>query len=348
MIPRLYNSLLLRPGDLLPSQEDVRIVGVFNPGAVATDDGVVLLVRVAESPRESEPGYVGLPRWDIEHGCVAIDRLRRDEVTFLDQRVVSINRTGLLRLTSTSHIRVVRIGDGRAVEAVLPGIFRPEDVTEEYGIEDPRITSIANRYYITYVAVSRHGAATALASTLDFRSFERHGIIFPPENKDVVLFPGSIGGQRRALHRPTTANAFSRPEMWLASSPDFRHWGEHRPFLGGRAAWDGGRIGAGAPPIHTEQGWLVIYHGKDRRAGNDGGVYCGGALLLDHDEPQRVIRSLGRILVPETEYERTGFMPDVVFPTGVVAHGKTLLVYYGAADTATAVVEFRLRDILGN
>ena len=68
---------------------------------------------------------------------------------------------------------------------------------EEFGVEDPRITAFGDRYYFTYVAVSRHGAATALASTTDFRHFERHGIIFCPENKDVVLFPEKVGGEYR-------------------------------------------------------------------------------------------------------------------------------------------------------
>ncbi len=347
MIRRLFNRCLLRPGDLTPSQDDLQIAGVFNPGAAATREGVVLLVRVAEAVREPRAGFVGLPRWDIGSGRVVTDWMREDEVTFLDARVVKINSTGLLRLTFTSHLRIVRSRDGRSVDAIDAEIFRPLDPTEEYGVEDPRITPIGDRFYITYVAVSRHGAATALASTRDFRSFERHGIIFCPENKDVVLFPEPIGGRQFALHRPTAAHEFSRPEMWLASSPDLLCWGGHAPFLGATAEWDIGRIGAGAPPIRTSRGWLEIYHGNDRREGDAGiGTYSGGALLLDLENPQRILAQRGRILVPETEYERAGFVQGVVFPTGIVPQDDTLLIYYGAADTATAVVELRLRDVL--
>ena len=106
--------------------------------------------------------------------------------------------------------------------------FLPDSEMEEFGVEDPRITALGGRYYFTYVAVSRHGAATALASTTDFRQFERHGIIFCPENKDVVLFPEQVGGEFVALHRPNAATPFCRPEMWVARSPDLVRLGPPR------------------------------------------------------------------------------------------------------------------------
>jgi predicted GH43/DUF377 family glycosyl hydrolase len=347
MIPRLFSRCLLCPEDLSPSQADLKVVSVFNPGAVATPKGVVLLVRVAESVGETRPGYFGLPRWDVEAGHVVTDWLPEEELTFLDARVVKIKRTGLLRLTFTSHLRIVHSPDGRSVEAVAPQIWRPSERTEEYGIEDPRITPLEGRYYITYVAVSRHGVATALASTQDFQTFERHGILFCPENKDVVLFPERIDGRYFALHRPTTAHEFSRPEMWLASSPDLLHWGHHLPFLGATSAWDIGRVGAGTPPIRTSEGWLAIYHGNDKREGDKGvGTYSGGLLLLDLEHPQRILHARSQILVPEQDYEYQGFIPNVVFPTGIVEQGETVLIYYGAADTSTGVAEFRLSDLL--
>ena len=347
MIPRLFNRCLLRPADLAPSQDDLEVAGVFNPGATATPEGVILLVRVAESARERRAGFAGLPRWDIAAGRIVVDWMSEGDVTFLDPRVVKIKRTGLLRLTFTSHLRIFHSRDGRSIDAMASEFFRPMDETEEYGVEDPRITRIGERWYITYVAVSRHGAATALASTGDFRSFERHGIVFCPENKDVVLFPEPIAGRHWALHRPTAAHEFSRPEMWLATSPDLLHWGGHAPFLGATGEWDIGRVGAGTPPIRTPQGWLEIYHGNDRAEGGTGiGVYSGGALLLDLEDPRRILRARDRILVPETDYERTGFVPGVVFPTGIVECGETVLIYYGAADTATAVAELRVSDLV--
>ena len=347
MIERRFNRCLLRPADLPPSQPDVRVVGVFNPAAAATPEGVTLLIRVAETAREKRPGWVALPRWDLEAGRITMDWLREEEVDFLDPRMVIVKATGLRRLTFISHLTVATSRDGRALDTASSARFFPADENEEFGVEDPRLTPLDGRFYFTYVAVSPHGAATALASTTDFRRFTRHGIIFPPENKDVVLFPERIGGRFVALHRPNPHQHFAAPEMWLATSPDLRHWGEHQPFLGSGGEWDVGRVGAGAPPLRTEAGWLEIYHGNDRRPGKPGvGAYSAGLLLLDAADPARILAVRGRAMTPETDYERHGFVPNVVFPTAAVPRGENLLVYYGAADEACGVLEWRLADVL--
>ncbi len=341
-------ACLLRPQDVRASREDLEVVGVFNPGAIAFGDGVVLMVRVAERPKEQRPGFTALPRWEPGSGVV-VDWVPDEELEPLDPRIVRRKRDGLVRLTFISHIRVMRSKDGRSIDSES-GSFVPEGEYEAFGVEDPRITCISNVFYITYVAVSRHGAATALASTKDFCEFERHGIIFYPENKDVVLFPDKINGEYVALHRPNTATPFTMPEMWLARSPDLIHWGRQEHFHGGASTWEAGRIGAGTPPVRTPEGWLEIYHGNSKAHGQPGvGAYSAGALLLDLDDPQRVIaRSSEPILVPETDFERKGFMPNVVFPTGIVDRDETYLVYYGAADAATAVVEFSRSELLGS
>ena len=199
---------------------------------------------------------------------------------------------GLVRLTFISHLRVVRCGDGRSVKEVTELRFLPDSALEEFGVEDPRITAIVDgRYFFTYVAVSRHGAATALASTTDFRRFDRHGMIFCPENKDVVLFPARVDGQHVALDRPNAATPFCRPEMWIARSPDLFHWGGHECLHGGGAEWETGRVGAGTPPVRVEQGWLEIYHGSRQptRAG-EVGRYSTGVLLLDRHNPAKVLK----------------------------------------------------------
>ena len=347
MRPRLFSSCLLSPGQLAPSQQDMRVVGAFNPGAVSTEQGVVLLIRVAEAPRQNRPGFVGLPRWDLESGTIIIDWLAEQELIVEDSRVVKIRETGLLRLTSTSHLRVFRSADGRQVAPTEQQILRPSLGCETYGIEDARITPIDGRFFITYVAVSPHGAATALASTMDFSYFQLHGPIFCPENKDVVLFPERINGQYYALHRPTTAHDFSRLEIWLASSPDLLHWGKHQALLGSSTGWDCGRIGAGTPPIRTREGWLVIYHGNDKSEGESGiGTYGAGKLMLDLDQPSKILSAGEQILKPEMEYECLGFVPNVVFPTGIIQQENSLLIYAGAADTSTCIVELGLDDLL--
>ena len=134
MIPRLFSSCLLTPAQLTPSQPDMGVVGAFNPGAVSTADGVVLLIRVAEAPRQIRPGLVGLPRWDLAAGTIVIDWLPEQELVVVDARVVKIKKTGLLRLTSTSHLRVVKSTDPRLLDPSQQTILRPSLGCEIYGI----------------------------------------------------------------------------------------------------------------------------------------------------------------------------------------------------------------------
>ncbi|MDG3005094.1 glycoside hydrolase family 130 protein [Paludisphaera mucosa] len=348
ILTRRFEKLLLTPADVKPSREDFEVVGAFNPGVIRFGDEVVMLVRVAERPREVRPGYTALPRWDVDAG-LTVDWVADDELRPIDPRVVEGKADGLVRLTFTSHLQVVRLGDGRSVAATTDVRFVPEGPMEEFGVEDPRITELDGRYYFTYVSVSRHGASTSLASTSDFRSFERHGVIFCSENKDVVLFPERIGGEFAAIHRPNPATPFNRPEMWIARSPDLIHWGRHAPLHGGGGSWETGRVGAGTPPVRVADGWLEIYHGN-RRPTKPGevGAYSTGVLLLDADDPSRVLRRTpDSIFEPTADFERKGFVSDVVFPTALVETSDGYLVYYGAADSSSAVVEFRRDDVLG-
>jgi predicted GH43/DUF377 family glycosyl hydrolase len=348
-VPRIATRLLLRPEDLPPTDERFEVVGAFNPGAVGTPGGVVLLVRVAERPRERRPGFMGLPRRDPALGPT-IDWVPEAELEPIDARVVRVRADGRVRLTFLSHLRVVRCGDGRGVREITSETFRPAAEVEEYGVEDPRITPLGGRYYFTYVAVSRHGPATALASTADFRSFARHGVIFCPENKDVVLFPDRIGGCYAALHRPVCGTPFTPPEIWVARSPDLLHWGGHAPLEVTGGDWQSGRVGAGAPPVRVEGGWLELYHGNRRPTRPvEVGTYYGAALLLDSEDSSRVLGfSRSPVLAPEADFEVNGFVSDVVFPTGVVRDSGSLLVYYGAADACTAVVELSEQQVIAS
>jgi predicted GH43/DUF377 family glycosyl hydrolase len=330
---------VLSATDVPASSDEFRVLGAFNPAAVRVGESVLLVVRVAEQPRETRAGFVPLPRYE-DSGRQVIDWIPVNEADLLDRRVVRLSATGAARLTSASYLRLVSVSFDHVVQHLGPAIL-PQSECEEYGIEDPRITWLDGRYYITYVAVSRHGAATALMSTADFQTFERHGVIFPPENKDVVLLPERIGGDAVAIHRPVCAIPFTQPEMWIARSADLVRWGDHRPLYSGQAAWETGRVGAGAPPVRTPRGWLEIYHGNRRpTAAGDVGEYCGGAMLLDVDDPRRIKQLASRpVLEPAESYETAGFVPNVVFPGGLVEVDGRILVYYGAADESTAVAE---------
>lgn len=347
MIDRIATHLLIRPEDVAPSQPDWEVLGTFNPGVVRLASETVIMVRVAERPRKLRHGWLPLPRWSEQEGVI-VDWSRSDDWEMVDSRVVRSRRDGRTRLTFLSHLRIAVSRDGRKVDRISGPLFCPGSALEEFGVEDPRITPLAGRFYVTYVAVSRHGAATALASTADFQSFDRHGVIFCAENKDVVLFPRTIDGNYVALHRPVGGTPFAHPEMWIARSPDLVHWGQHEFLFAGRRDWETGRVGAGTPPIEVPGGWLQIYHGNQRpRKVGDVGSYYGGAMLLAKSNPGQVLRVCNEaILRPQQAFELQGYIGNVVFPTGVVEEDDRLLVYYGASDKYTAMVEISTADVL--
>jgi predicted GH43/DUF377 family glycosyl hydrolase len=347
MIQRLATHLLLRPEDVPPSHPDWEVIGVFNPGVIRVGDDTIIVARVAERPREQRKGWTAHPYHSLDKGYV-VDWVANEHLAADDPRVVRHLETGMLRLTFVSHLRVARSRDGRKIDKIEDPVFLPITEYESYGVEDPRITIIDGRCYITYVAVSCHGPATALASTTDFKKFERHGVIFCPENKDVVLLPDRVDGQYVALHRPLGGTRFCRPEMWIARSPDLVNWGSHRYLFGGAGDWEDGRVGAGAPPFAVPEGWLEVYHGNRRpEVVGEVGAYCGGAMLLAKDDPERVLRvSREPILQPQLEFEMEGFVAQVVFPTAVLEEEDRLLIYYGASDKYCAMAEVSRREVL--
>ena len=247
-------------------------------------------------------------------------------------------------LTSISHLRVARSSDGIHFDVEPASALSAAAELESFGIEDARITRLGGTYWINYTAVSPLGIATALASTEDFRTFVRHGIIFPPNNRDVTIFPEQIGGRYTALHRPMP-EGIGVPAIWSATSTDLLAWGDHRFVAGARPGrWDGAKIGGGAVPFRVEQGWLAVYHGVSEPPLE----YALGALLLDATDPSIVLaRSREPILKPELPYEREGFFGGVVFTCGLLAEGDTIRVYYGAADGVTGVADLSLAEILG-
>ena len=353
-IERKREALLLRPEDIVPSSSQLEVIGVFNPGAVKTDDGIVLLCRIAESVKERREGQMPSPRVAFEQGE---PKLEVDWFDVADQKGHPrkvYKGGGNIRLSFISHLRLVKLSsDGFHVESIeeRPTLF-PADEREEFGVEDPRITAIEGRYFVTYVGVGTlTGIATMLASTRDFSSFERHGIIFPALNKDVVVFPEKIDGKHWALHRPMPKLYFTNPVIATAVSPDLEHWGDTRCLFGPNpAGWDSSKIGGGPPPLKTQRGWLVIYHGVQLLHPDDKvGRYCVGAALLDLEDPLRVLaRTNEPILVPEQDYEKRGFVDNVLFPTGLVqSSSERILLFNGVADTGISVIELSLDDIFG-
>jgi predicted GH43/DUF377 family glycosyl hydrolase len=341
---RAPENPIVRPEDVKPSRDDFEVIGAFNAGVTRLRDEVILLLRVAEKPAAGGADMVLSPIYDVDAGEIIIRPFARDDPKndFSDPRLII--RPKETYLTSISHLRLARSTDGIRFRIADTPALGPANEYETFGIEDPRITSIDSMFYIDYVGVSPLGVTTCLASTRDFQTFERHGVIFHPDNKDVVIFPARIAGRYHALHRPHSS-LFLRNDVWLAESPDLLCWGHHRHLLGTRDGWwDELRIGAGAVPVRIDEGWLEIYHGADRN-----NRYCLGAVLLDAEQPWKVLaRSDRPLFEPQTDYERTGFFGNVVFTCGLLLEDDRLKLYYGAADTSLCYAEIPLPDVYQN
>ena len=350
---RSPDNPIIEPKDVKPSRGEFEVIGVFNAGAIRFEDEVILLLRVAERPISTHPEVVLAGVYDVAQGDIILKEFSKDdpENDFSDPRLII--RPTETYLTSISHLRLARSTDGINFEIEDTAAIGPANDYESFGIEDPRVSRIDDTYYISYVGVSPFGVTSCLASTKDFKSFERHGVIFCPENKDVVLFPERIAGKYYALHRPVSP-LFKRRDIWIAESPDLLCWGNHRFLCGPRAGrWDEMKIGASAVPLKIDppscfrkkaEGWLEIYHGVDRES-----RYCLGAVLLDAKQPWKVIaRSDKPILEPQADYEIKGFFGNVVFTCGLLYEDNKLKIYYGVADTAICYAELPLEEAIGS
>jgi beta-1,2-mannobiose phosphorylase / 1,2-beta-oligomannan phosphorylase len=218
------------------------------------------------------------------------------------------------------------------------------------GCEDPRITRIDDRYYMLYTAYDGgdHPPRVAMTSIAvnDFLNHKWHWaipkLISPPEidDKDACLFPKTINGKYVFLHRLQSA-------IWIDYTDDL-HFYEGN-YLGGKILfepragnWDSVRIGISGPPIETEKGWLLIYHGI-----NANHEYLISAALLKRDDPTQVLARLDYpLLGPEKQYERDGQVPNVVFPCGAVIINDELFVYYGGADSVVGVATMKVDKLL--
>jgi len=216
---------------------------------------------------------------------------------------------------------------------------------EEFGVEDPRVTKIDDEYLITYSAYSRNGVRIALARTTDFLQLERVSLITQADYRNTVIFPEKFNGLYARLDRPHSE--ISAWSIWITYSPDLVFWGESKLVMKPEPYhWDEMKIGPGAPPIKTSQGWLSIYHGVFETM--DGAVYRLGVALHDLSDPSRII-GVGDswILQPEASWEITGYVHNVVFTCGAVAEPDgTVKLYWGGADSVMCAGEANLTDLV--
>ncbi len=254
-----------------------------------------------------------------------------------------------------SHLCAARSTDGVTDWRIDPEpTFAPapqHHPEEVWGIEDARITRLEERgeWVVAYTAYSRGGPLVSLACTNDFSAFRRLGPVMPPEDKDAALFPRRFKGRWAMIHRPATAFMQGKADIWLSFSSDLLHWGDHRTLMTARdgAWWDANKIGLGPPPLETEEGWLILYHGVKQTAA--GCIYRLGLALLDLEDPGRLIgRSDPWVFAPQEPYERIGDVGNVVFSCGWTRDEESdvVRIYYGAADTSTCLATANVRDLL--
>jgi len=342
MVRRFSQNPILKTIDLTPSENDWVVECVLNPGVFKFNNKIWLLLRVAERPRQKS-GIVTFPIFN-EDGDYEIVTFAKDDpnLDLSDSRLVK--HKGQTFLSTISHLRLVCSDDGHHFyepEGMHTKIFG-EGPLETYGIEDCRVSLLNGVYHLTYTQVSENGVGVGLMTTKDWIHFERKGMILPPHNKDCALFEATIHDKYYCLHRPSGIDLGGN-FIWMASSPDLKHWGDHTCILKTRKGmWDSARIGAGAAPIYTPEGWLEIYHGADEKS-----RYCLGAVLLDLDNPARVLaRSHYPLIEPETDYEKSGFFGNVIFSNGHIVRGDEITLYYGASDEVICGCTLSVNEII--
>lgn len=239
--------------------------------------------------------------------------------------------------SDVSHLGYAESTDGVHFHRQGHPVFSPGAPSEVKGVEDPRLTVLDGRIHMLYTAWAPDAIQVSHASTTDFRHWDRHGIVFPgPDNKDAALFPRKINGRYVAFHRIP-------PSIWLAWSDDLVTWGEYQQIMTPRPGlFDSLKLGAGGPPIETDAGWLVIYHGVDHNR-----VYRLGVALLDKTDPAKVLnRPREAILEPAEPWEIHGEVPNVVFTCGTATMEGRYLVYYGGADRVIGLATAESQELL--
>ncbi|HLC93353.1 MAG TPA: hypothetical protein VJH23_06635 [archaeon] len=358
---KTLSKLLVRARDIKPTLPNFRVRGALNPGAVRLPNGKIeLFARIAETPKHGEKYFLA-PRFEgTKKTRIVIEKIPR-QMGKISPDYFLMNEH-IYRLPTISHIRKILLDkSGMNVQRISQKpdfLGRTED--GDFGVEDPRITEFAGegRYGMTYVSVSMSsGVSTSLAISKDLINWQRKGIIFRQQNKDVVIYPEKIDGYYVAMHRPEGTMIFDKPSIWLSYSKDLTFWGKDKPIMQPREnSWDSLRIGSGTVPLRLDEGWLVIYHGVKLQDPDDDEskkVYSAGAALFDIKNPARLLAMSPKnepLLEPEHDFERNGFVNNVVFPTAAIPDkdGRNLLVYCGASDSNIEVRRLKISSILSS
>ncbi len=359
------DRLIFSPGDVDLSQSPLRrelkeetyVLGAFNPGLCRLPNGnLMLMVRVAEALSIAVYNdKAHCIRWDKQQGFVT-DAWPMAEVSMDDPRKFKISAYSfpVFALTSLSWLLPVELNeDGSAVNKIhYDKIISPADTNQEYGIEDPRISFIDGRYYMTTCCVSSERHSTILYVSADGLNYVNKGVILDHQNKDMLLFEGKINKEFYALTRPLGECYFASapsslyhpgPSIQMSSSQDIFHW---KPFDNAflrarRSSKSNAKIGGGTPPILTPGGWLIIYHGVESRG--EVGVYRTFWALVDEKDPMKILHLEDNIPLLEANPMLTKnisekiYLNDVVFTTGIAEHNDDFILASGELDLACRI-----------
>lgn len=359
------DQLIFSPNDIdldfSPMRESIRvdtyILGAFNPGLTRLPNGnLLIMIRVAEALRQPIIGeIIHAIRWDAEEGYV-LDTYPLNSVNAADPRKFQLlgNPYKVMALTSLSWLLPVELSpDGTSVLHIhYDKIIAPQRSYQEYGVEDARITKIADTYYMTTCSVSSERHSTTLYTSADGLNYQLEGIILDHQNKDMVFFEGTIGGKFFALTRPLgdlyfatrpASSYYAGPSINLAQSPDGLHWKPlDEPLIRARkGSASTMKLGGGTQPILTDQGWLMLYHGVELRGLV--GVYRTFWALLDAENPTRILHLEDTQPILEANpsliepIQDQLYLSDVVFTTGIVDAGDHYVVASGECDLACRI-----------
>ncbi|HEY2648938.1 MAG TPA: hypothetical protein VGI38_07075, partial [Puia sp.] len=329
-------------------------LGAFNPGFCRLPNGnLLMMVRVAEALVNSlYEGNAYSIRWDPEKGYVK-DAWPVESLEMQDARKFRIKEYDfpVYVLTSLSWLLPVELTpDASSVHHIhYDKIISPSNTSHEYGLEDPRISMVEGRYVMTVCSVSSERHATLLFESEDGLRYKEKGIVLDHQNKDMLIFEGKLENLYYALTRPLGECYFGSPpdSPWhpgaaihLASSTDKMFWKPHNEaFLrAGKASLSNVKIGGGSPPILTEKGWLILYHGVEKKG--PVGIYRTFWALLDERNPSVILALHDQEPLLEANPGLTSVIQDqmyisgVVFTTGIIASGDEYFIASGEADLA--------------
>jgi len=357
--------LIFKPDDVDLSLSPLRdsldqktfVLGAFNPGLCRLPNGnLLIMVRVAEALVDPVVGDKVLSiRWDRERNYVT-DEWPLSDTDNRDPRKIKILSYDfpVYALTSISWLLPVELDAGAtSIKQIhYDKIISPRLGSQEYGIEDPRISVIDGRYYMTACCAGAERHSTMLYVSDNGLDYTNLGIVLDHQNKDMLLFEGKVNRLFYALTRPLGECYFAGSPLseWhpgaaihLADSPDLLHWKpSDKAFLRARrSAPSNVKIGGGTPPLLISDGWRMLYHGVEKKG--EVGIYRTFWALLDKENPAHVVHVEDRTPLLEANAELTSvirhqmYIEDVVFTTGIARHEDDFILASGESDLACRI-----------